>query len=158
METNRIPDEFFYVQPEKGNMFKWHFTLRGVPGSVYEHGLYHGYFLLPPDYPMSPPDIFFMNKNGRFEVDVKLCLNITSYHKEDWTPSWTIRAMTQILNTHFIVEDGGIGSITESTEKRKSFAKSSRGFVCPHCGKMEEVENFIQERHLKGVVKGESVI
>lgn len=55
--------------------------------------------MLPSDFPMSPPDIYFytvqithvcyFQENGRFEVNKKICLTITSYHKEEWSPSWT---------------------------------------------------------------------
>ena len=48
---------------------------------------------------MSPPDIYFLNvlvlrdpnvkENGRFEINKKICLTITSFHKEEWSPSWT---------------------------------------------------------------------
>ena len=40
-------------------MFEWHFTLRGPTETPYEKGIYHGKIVLPSDYPMSPPDIYF---------------------------------------------------------------------------------------------------
>lgn len=43
---------------------------------------------------MSPPDIYFMTENGRYQTNKKICLNITSYHKESWSPAWTLRTMT----------------------------------------------------------------
>lgn len=38
-------------------------------------------------------------------------MSITSYHKEEWTPAWTMRTMMEAIIAHFVVEDKGIGSI-----------------------------------------------
>jgi len=48
-------------------MHTWHFTLRGPPGTEYEDGIYHGRITFPFDYPLSPPDIYFLN------VSRKMC-------------------------------------------------------------------------------------
>ena len=100
-------------------MFKWHFTIKGNEGTVYEGGLYHGYFDIPFDYPLSPPNIYFLNKNGRYQINKKVCMNITSYHKEEWSPAWTLRTMMQAILAYFVVEDHGIGSIKKSPQERK---------------------------------------
>lgn len=80
-------------------MFEWHFTLRGPTETPYEKGIYHGKIVLPSDYPMSPPDIYFftvleccvfhLQANGRFDIHTKICLTNTSFHKDEWSPSWT---------------------------------------------------------------------
>ena len=44
----------------KDNIFEWHFTIHGTPNSVYEGRIYHGRILLPPEWPMKPPQILFM--------------------------------------------------------------------------------------------------
>ena len=94
--------ENFYIQPLPKNLYEWHFTLKGAEGSVYEGGLYHGYFQIPKDYPLAPPNIYFLNRSGRYEINKKICMNITSYHKEEWTPAWTLRTMMQAIGAHFI--------------------------------------------------------
>ena len=152
-EDNKTPDEFFYVQPVGTDMFKWHFTLRGMPGSAYEGGLYHGYFDIPNDYPFSPPNIFFMNESGRYQPNTKICLTITTYHKEEWSPAWTIRSMTQAVSSHFVVDDSGIGSITKSAAERKKIAVSSRAYVCPSCGPLVNIEKLILDNFKKEAPK-----
>ena len=137
---NLTPHEQFYIQPLPENMFNWHFTLRGVKGTEFEGGLYHGYMELPNDYPLSPPNIYFFTENGRFQVNTKICLTITSYHKEEWTPAWTINSMMQAVSAYFVVNDGGIGSINVGTQKRKELAIKSRTYTCPKCGVMEQIE------------------
>ena len=89
-------------RPLEKDLFEWHFTLKGAEGSDYESGLYHGYFQIPKDYPLAPPNIYFLNKSGRYEINKKICMNITSYHKEEWTPAWTLRTMMQAIGAHFI--------------------------------------------------------
>jgi len=64
------------------NLFDWHFTIRGLDESDYEGGLYHGRIILPPSYPHKPPDIMLLTENGRFELNTKICLSITSYHEQ----------------------------------------------------------------------------
>ena len=75
-------------------------------------GIYHGRISLPADYPMKPPNIFFMTPNGRFETNTKICLSISGFHPETWRPSWSIRtallAMIGFMPTH---GNGAIGSL-----------------------------------------------
>ena len=92
----------FYIQPLDNNLFCWHFTFKGQEGTDYEGGLYHGYFEIPNDYPLAPPNIFFLNENGRYKVNTKICMNITSHHKEEWTPAWTLRTMMQAIVAYFV--------------------------------------------------------
>ena len=42
------------------NLFEWHFTIRGPEGTEFDGGVYHGRIVLPPDYPMKPPSIYFL--------------------------------------------------------------------------------------------------
>lgn len=77
------------------NLYEWHFTIRGPEESDYEEGIYHGKIELPVDYPIKPPNIYFLTPNGRFEVKTKICLSITKFHPENWNPSWTIRTMIE---------------------------------------------------------------
>ena len=34
-EENKKPGENFYVQPLENDMYKWHFTIKGVPNSPF---------------------------------------------------------------------------------------------------------------------------
>ncbi len=139
----------FYIQPLPKDLFKWHFTLLGPEGSPYEGGLYHGYFDIPQDYPMSPPNIYFLNDSGRYLPNKKICMNITSYHKEEWSPAWTLRTMMHAISGHFLVEDNGIGSIKKSKEYRKETAKKSHTYHCSHCGSLENIYNSHIKIHKK---------
>ena len=101
----------FFIYPLPDDLYRWHFTIKGITGTQYEGGLYNGYFEVPFDYPMSPPNIYFLNQSGRYETNKKICMSITSYHKEEWSPAWSMRTMVEAIIAHFVVEDKGIGSI-----------------------------------------------
>ena len=148
-EENSVPSDSFYIQPLKGDLYKWHFTILGSKDTAYEGGLYHGYFVLPPDYPLSPPDIYYLNESGRYKINTKICLTITSYHKEAWTPAWTLRTMMEAVNAYFVLEDNGIGSIKENESVRREKAKKSRGYVCSHCGSLLDIEKKVLEARKK---------
>ncbi len=140
---NQKPGEYFFVQPLENDMFTWHFTIKGIPGSNYENGLYHGHFLLPKDYPLNPPDIYFQNKNGRFEPVKKICLNITGYHKEAWSPIWSLKKMMEAICAYFVVDEWGIGAVVMTPAERKAIAKTSRDHKCPQCGALTDIEKKI---------------
>ena len=81
----------------------WHFTLIGIPDTPYENGIYHGYITLPSNYPMSPPDLYFLNESGRYSTNTKICLNITSYHKDTWSPAWGLRTIMEAFSAYFFI-------------------------------------------------------
>lgn len=35
---------------------------------------------LPSDYPFKPPEVYMLTPSGRFEVNKKICLSISSFH------------------------------------------------------------------------------
>ena len=103
MKKNICDD--FYAEPLTNDIRIWHFTFIGVKGSDYENGIYHGILELDVDYPLKPPNIYFMNPNGRFQVNTKVCLNITKFHSENWDPSINIRTIINAIINHFPIDD-----------------------------------------------------
>jgi len=78
------PADDFVAGPLEDNLFEWHFTLRGVQGTPFEGGAYHGRIVLPVEYPFKPPSIYLLTPNGRFETGKKICLSISAHHPESW--------------------------------------------------------------------------
>ena len=64
-------------------MFCRHFTIRFPPDREFEGGLYHSIIKLLMSYPNSPPNIMFLTSNGRFDINMNVCLSMTKYHKEE---------------------------------------------------------------------------
>lgn len=113
-ENNLEPSQCFFIQPLKTDLLTWHFTIVGLPDSPYKDGIYHGYIKLPQDYPMSPPDIYFCNESGRYQTNTKICLNMTSYHKDTWTPAWSLKVIMEAFTAYFFIDGCGIGSLREN--------------------------------------------
>ena len=54
------PTYDYFAQPLSDNLFEWHFTVRGPADTEFDGGIYHGRIVLPPDYPMKPPNIIVL--------------------------------------------------------------------------------------------------
>ncbi len=113
-------------------------------------GIYHGRIVLPAEYPFKPPTFSFLTvrrcwlhlcqlyvclmrftrhiqPNGRFEVNTKICLSISTHHPEHWQPSWSIRTALVALAAFFPTKtDGAIGALSYSAEERRALAAASR--------------------------------
>ncbi|XP_050664153.1 ubiquitin-conjugating enzyme E2 J1-like [Leptidea sinapis] len=127
--------EEYCARPLEDNLFEWHFTVRGPPGTDFEGGIYHGRILLPKEYPMHPPHIILLTPNGRFEVNKKICLSISGHHPETWQPSWSIRtALLALIAFMPTPSEGTIGSLDYTPAERKTLAAQSVSWVCTECG------------------------
>ena len=91
----------FDAKPMESNLFEWHFTIRGPPGTAFEGGRFHGRITLPPEYPFKPPSIELLNASGRFSVGKKICLSVSAHHPEHWQPAWGIRTIITALIAFF---------------------------------------------------------
>ena len=139
-EMKKDPSDQYFAMPLEDNIFDWHFTLRGPKGTDFEGGFYHGRILLPSGYPFKPPNIYFFNENGRFEIKKKICLSFSAYHPEEWQPAWGIRTILEaIISFMPSKSEGAIGGLNWSKEERKKCVKKSLSFKCPHCGLIKDI-------------------
>jgi ubiquitin-protein ligase len=90
-----VYDEAHIPKPASGDNYKYlfYFLLRGASDSVYKGGYYIGKITLPADYPTSPGNFYMLTPSGRFNINTKICLTNSSYHKDTWTPMWSIKNM-----------------------------------------------------------------
>ena len=92
MEYKRIikePIEYIETKPLETNILEWHFVITGNQ-EPYTNGKYHGILEFPDDFPMKPPSIKVLTPSGRFEINKRICLSMSDFHKESWNPSWTV--------------------------------------------------------------------
>jgi ubiquitin-conjugating enzyme E2 J1 len=138
----------FKIHPLEDNFLSWHFTLRGPEDSEYAIGEYHGKISFPSDYPFSPPSVIFLTPNGRFDVNVKICLSFTGYHPEHWQPAWGVRTMLLALREHFRVEDkAAIGYLGHTKGDRVKASHKSHQYICSACGyNMDKSPQVREER------------
>ncbi|KAG8933945.1 hypothetical protein FRC02_010880 [Tulasnella sp. 418] len=126
----------YSAAPLEEDIFEWHCTIRGSPGTEFEGGLYHCRVLLPPEYPFKAPSLMVLTPNGRFELNKKICISFTSYHEELWQPAWGIRTAIVGLQGFFPLKGEaavGVGAIEYPISERKRLAALSREWTCPHC-------------------------
>lgn len=120
------------VRPSSNSLLEWHFVAHHLPDdSVYSGGVYHGKLLFPEEYPRAPPSLFMLTPNGRFETNRRLCLSMTDFHPESWSPAWSIESILVGLISFMLDVDKdvrAVGSIHESPETRMRLAKSSLAF------------------------------
>jgi ubiquitin-conjugating enzyme E2 J1 len=128
------PNPDFSARPLEDNIFEWHFTIRGPPGTAFEGGRYHGRITLPPEYPFKPPSILLLNASGRFEVGKKICLSVSDHHPELWQPAWGVRTIIMALIAFFPTKaDGAIAGLDYTDAERRKIAAASRNWRCPRC-------------------------
>ncbi|KAG8158875.1 hypothetical protein KVR01_011318 [Diaporthe batatas] len=134
-EMSKSPSPDYTAAPLETDLFEWHFTLRGPPGSAYAEGLYHGRIVLPPTYPLRPPSFRFLTPSGRFEANREICLSISGHHEETWQPAWGVRTALVALRS-FMETDakGQLGGLDTTDAVRARLAGESRGWRCGACG------------------------
>lgn len=128
------PVREFTCYPLEDNMFEWHFTIMGPMDSPYEKGFYHGRILVPSNYPFAPPDVVLLTPNGRFELEKRICLSISSYHPENWHPTWGITTVLHALREFMLTPgNNAIGAIDYPKDVKERLALESVSFKCPDC-------------------------
>lgn len=131
MEYRRIlknPIEYIETRPLDTNILEWHFVLTGNQ-DPYTGGKYHGILEFPDDFPMKPPSIKLLTPSGRFEINKRICLSMSDFHKESWNPSWTVEKILIGLMSFMYEENSvSIGSILEPKEDRRRYAAASAYF------------------------------
>ncbi|KAF9448337.1 UBC-like protein [Macrolepiota fuliginosa MF-IS2] len=135
-ELANDPSTDYTASPLEDDIFEWHCTLRGSPGTEFEGGLYHFRILLPAEYPFRPPSIMMLTPSGRFELNTKICISFTNYHEELWQPAWGVRTAIIGLQGFFPLKGQaavGVGSIEYPAAERRRLAVLSREWICPHC-------------------------
>lgn len=133
-ELRKSNENDFVAGPIGQDIFVWHFTIKGPRDSPFEGGIYHGKIIFPQNYPYSPPDIYFLTPNGRFETNRKICLTMTSFHPDQWNPAWDVRTtLTSIIAFMPTPAEGAVGAIDMPESDRRKLAKASHDWHCQEC-------------------------
>jgi ubiquitin-protein ligase len=132
LEKNR--ETYYQVVQDTKDIFLFYFCLRNDDKkSPYYGGYYIGKIVLPNDYPKNPGDFFMLTPSGRFNVNAKICLTNSGYHKENWTAMWNISNMVVGFISIFTSDDTtGISHIKETPTERKTKATASINYNMNH--------------------------
>jgi ubiquitin-conjugating enzyme E2 J2 len=122
VNLQKEPVPYAIASPRESNILEWRFIIKGTEGTDYDGGFYHGKLTFPPQYPMSPPSVMFMTPSGRFETNKRVCLSISDFHPETWSPLWTVgtilTGIVSFMNSDEMTTGGLAGSSSELQRKK----------------------------------------
>ena len=88
----------------------------------------HGKLVFPEDYPHKPPSIYMITPNGRFLTDTRLCLSMSDFHPETWTPTWTVSTILTGVHAFMLETTQTVGSVDTTDYTKRAFARKSHEF------------------------------
>lgn len=123
------PLGYITAYPKEDNPLIWYILVVGQKGSHYEGGHFIGEIHHSPKYPAEPPDYIMRTPNGRYEIDKKICLSNSGYHKGEWSSTWNIHTILIAFYSIWLDDkEHGISHITRSKEERLKYARESIDF------------------------------
>ena len=129
-EIKKNVDKNFKISVSESNMMDWYILYHNIDDPRFVGGEFILHIKLHEGYPFKAPDFKWLTPNGRFEINTKICYNISTYHEGEWNPLWRMR--TIIIGIFSMLLDSktnGIGHIPNtSLEKHKEFSKDSIQF------------------------------
>jgi len=126
-------DNFKYpnliIRPKENDLLTWFFIVYDLQETPFENGVYFGKIKLPNDYPLKPPDFYFITPNGRFHTEQKICTTFSSFHQDTYVSSWNIMSMMEGLIS-FMTDPpsdltNGIGYISTTNQEKQQLAHDS---------------------------------
>jgi ubiquitin-protein ligase len=122
----------FTLAYDEERLGEFYAILRSLDG-VYEGGEYILKIKLPDDYPFKPPVISCITPSGRFIVSATICLNISHYHAETWSPLITVEKLIQsVMSVFYDHTIEGVGSTKASDNEKKIMAAQSKAYNLKH--------------------------
>lgn len=123
------PLEYITAYPDKDHPLTWYFLIFGQPDSPYDGGHFIGKIVHSNEYPTKPPDYYMLTPSGRYEINKKICLSNSSFHKGEWSISWNINSILIGFYSVFIDDsDHGISHIHLSSSERIKLAQESKEY------------------------------
>ena len=129
----RVSTEFKILNDNKSNNYQvirndeddlsFYFLIKGNDGSCFENGYYLGKIVIPENYPVECGAFYMLTPNSRFNVNRKICINISSQLSLK-----SPQILTNFNNFYLIFmcdNISGIGLTKETVEQRKIKAKES---------------------------------
>ena len=127
LKLNPLPN--IKIAYDTNNLLDWYCMIYDLDEEGYKNGQYIFNIKMSPNYPFDPPEFYFLTPNGRFDIDKKLCFSNSSYHKESWSPLWTIKTIILGFLSFFLEKkSSGIGHLAASIDEKKIFAEKSQEY------------------------------
>lgn len=147
------PLHYITAYPDEQNPLVWYFLIYGQEETPYHMGQYIGKIVHSVKYPVEPPDYYMLTPSGRYEINRKICLTNSSYHKADWSSTWNIRTILIGFYSIFLDDSAhGISHIHKSKEERIQLAKESLEY---NSNNNADVYQKFDKTHLTHIFKKE---
>jgi ubiquitin-conjugating enzyme E2 J2 len=122
-----IPNIKIYY--DENNILKWYCMIYDLTDQEYIDGEYIFSIEMSSKYPFEPPNFIFLTPNGRFDINTKLCFSNSSYHKESWSPLWTLKTIILGFLSFFLEKKSfGIGHLETTILDKQKYALTSKEF------------------------------
>lgn len=140
---NSQPLGYITAYPDEKNPLIWYFLVVGQKGTQYYTGHYIGEIHHSPKYPAEPPNYYMRTPSGRYEINSKICLTNSSYHRGDWSSTWNIQSILIAFYSIWLDDsEHGISHIKRSAEERAKLAKESIDYNIKNYKKIYEKFDF----------------
>jgi ubiquitin-conjugating enzyme E2 J2 len=70
----------------------------------------------------------FITPNGRFALNQRICMSMSDFHPETWSPLWSVGSLLTGIVSFMNTDEGTVGSVTASPADRRNFALRSMDF------------------------------
>jgi ubiquitin-protein ligase len=129
-EIRKNIDKNFKIYVSDKNLMDWYILYSNIDDERFKNGEYLLHIKLQEGYPFKPPEFKWLTPNGRFEINTKICYNISTYHEEQWNPLWRMRTIIiGILSMLLEKNTNGIGHIQNITlEKFIELSNKSKNY------------------------------
>ena len=129
-EIKKNADKNFKIHVSESNIMDWYIVYSNLDDERFNEGEYILHVKLQDGYPFKPPEFKWLTPNGRFEINTKICYNISTYHSESWNPLWRMRTIIIGIMSMFLDKStDGIGHIRNtSLEQYKKLSISSKAY------------------------------
>jgi len=129
-EIRKNIDKNFKIYVSDKNLMDWYILYSNIDDERFKNGEYLLHIKLQEGYPFKPPEFKWLTPNGRFEINTKICYNISTYHEETWNPLWRMRTIIiGILSMLLEKNTNGIGHIQNITlEKFIELSNKSKNY------------------------------
>uniref|UniRef100_A0A6C0H190 UBC core domain-containing protein n=1 Tax=viral metagenome TaxID=1070528 RepID=A0A6C0H190_9ZZZZ len=129
-EIRKNIDKNFKIYVSDKNLMDWYILYSNIDDERFKNGEYLLHIKLQEGYPFKPPEFKWLTPNGRFEINTKICYNISTYHEETWNPLWRMRTIIiGILSMLLEKNTAGIGHLQNITlEKFIELSNKSKNY------------------------------
>ncbi len=140
---NQQPLGYITAYPDEKNPLIWYFLVVGQKGTQYYGGHYIGEIHHSPKYLAEPPNYYMRTPSGRYEINSKICLTNSSYHRGDWSSTWNIQSILIAFYSIWLDDsEHGISHITRTAGERAKMAGESKDYNIKNYKKIYEKFDF----------------